>query len=345
MQREITQSARAVQALDLVTELQSLFVAGLEKAGKDLAIHSEFSPVEWFRDQGRHGGGVRFCAGEDDLFNRASVNVSQVHYDDDPAKKLGSATAISTIIHPQNPHAPSIHIHISWTEMRDGNGYWRLMADLNPSLKNESNKQTFIQLLKDASGDTYAEGSAQGERYFNIPALGRHRGVTHFYLEQYKTDNAEADFAFAKDFGTQVINGYVDILRSSLGSSPEVTATNKVDQLSYHTLYLFQVLTLDRGTTSGLMVHNQNDLGIMGSIPARVNKSLLESWANNCDAPQDSLVRDLIAALPDGEISPVTDDAKLKLAQAVREHYKTHPEALTMQARGNVIPPTVDNHK
>ncbi|MEO1856470.1 MAG: coproporphyrinogen III oxidase [Rubritalea sp.] len=345
MQREITQSIRAIQALELVTQLQTQFVAGLEQLGKILGLDTQFDPVEWLRDGGSHGGGVRFCAGEDALFNRASVNISQVHYDDDPTKKLGSATAISTIIHPQNPHAPSIHIHISWTEMRDGNGYWRMMADLNPSLENESNKQTFTQLLKEASGDTYAEGSAQGDRYFNIPALGRHRGVAHFYLEQYKTDSPETDFAFAQSFGEQVIDGYVDILTSSLKQAPVVTTQNKNDQLAYHTLYLFQVLTLDRGTTSGLMVHNQNDLGIMGSIPARVNKALLESWANKCDSPQDSLVRDLVAALPGGEISPITHPVKLNLAQAVKAHYKNHPEALAMQARGNVTPPTVDNHK
>ena len=292
MQREITQSTRAIKALELVTQLQSRFVTGLEKAGQSLELSSEFAPIEWVRDGGKHGGGVRYCAGEDDLFNRASVNVSQVHYDDEPAKKLGSATAISTIIHPQNPHAPSIHIHISWTEMRDGKGYWRMMADLNPSLANQSNKEDFIELLKQASGNTFEEGSAQGDRYFNIPALGRHRGVSHFYLEQYNTDNAETDFAFAQSFGEQVIDGYVEILRRSLENAPKVTTQNKADQLAYHTLYLFQVLTLDRGTTSGLMVHNQNDLGIMGSIPARVNKSLLESWAQKCDSPQNSLVRE-----------------------------------------------------
>jgi coproporphyrinogen III oxidase len=34
------------------------------------------------------------------VFDRASVNVSQVHYADEPTRKLASATALSTIIHP-----------------------------------------------------------------------------------------------------------------------------------------------------------------------------------------------------------------------------------------------------
>lgn len=345
MQREFSQSTPARAALDLVTELQSLFVSKLEQVAEELSIRSGFSPVEWLRDNGTHGGGVRFCAGEDDLFNRASVNVSQIHYDDDSSKNLGSATALSTIIHPQNPHAPSIHMHISWTEMKDGNGYWRVMADLNPSIPNPADTQTFIDCLQQNSGDLYAAAAAQGDRYFNIPALGRHRGVAHFYLEQHKTDNPAEDFNFAKEFGSKVIDGYTEILRNRLQNSPEISLSDRAAQLDYHTLYLFQVLTLDRGTTSGLLVHSQNDLGIMGSIPARVSKPLLESWIVHCAAPQDALVRSLLAALPEGEISPVTDAAKLSLAQAVRTHYQANPEALALQARGNTVPPTVDNHR
>ena len=236
-------------------------------------------------------------------------------------------------------------MHISWTEMKDGNGYWRVMADLNPAIPNEADTQTFIDCLKQSSGALYSEAAAQGDRYFNIPALNRHRGVAHFYLEQYKTAEPATDFAFAKQFGENVIACYANILREALLRNSDVSISDKLAQLEYHTLYLFQVLTLDRGTTSGLMVHSQNDLGIMGSIPAHVSKPLLESWTSNCAAPQDSLVKNLVAALPEGEISPVTDEAKLALAQAVRSHYKAHPEALAMQARGNVIPPTVDNHR
>ena len=34
-----------------------------------------------------------------------------------------------------------------------------------------------------------------------------------------------------------------------------------------------------------------------------------------------------------------------RLAKAVREHYQAHPEALELQARGDVVPPTVANHR
>ena len=42
--------------------------------------------------------------------------------------------------------------------------------------------------------------------------------------------------------------------------------------------------------------------------------------------------------------TPVDEKTKKALAQAVRKHYKKYPEALSMQASGEIIPPTVDNH-
>ena len=38
--------------------------------------------VEWLRDEGQHGGGVRYQKIDTELFNRVTVNVSGVHYED-----------------------------------------------------------------------------------------------------------------------------------------------------------------------------------------------------------------------------------------------------------------------
>ncbi len=337
-------SPDAVSALELLSSLQSRFVNGLEDVAKRHGQPVSFEKTEWLRDEGLHGGGNRFTAPEGSIFNRGSVNVSQIHYDDQPDKKLDSATAISTIIHPVNPHAPSVHIHISWTEMKDGNGYWRIMGDLNPSVVHEEFKDRFTMAMKKAAPAQFEEAAAQGDRYFYIPALERHRGVTHFYLESYHTDNRATDRDLAQQFGEAVIDTYVAILDEALTSYPNFDDEARAEQLAYHTLYLFQVLTLDRGTTSGLLVHDQNDVGIMGSLPSHVDPELLSSWKTITAAPQDQLVQRLVTALPKESPAAVTEDVKRKLAATVREHYGEHPAALALQARGNVIPPTVDNH-
>ena len=343
MTRIKAQSQDAVLADSLVTNLQAYFVKALDTLSLDIGKAKLFEPVEWFREEGKFGGGVRYVATDDTLFNRASVNISQVQYDSDPSKALASATALSTIIHPKNPYAPSIHMHVSWTQMKNGQGYWRMMADLNPSIFNAEDKKTFDETLMQSNPKHYEESSAQGDKYFNIPVLNRHRGVSHFYLENFKTQDKEADLQMAKSLVENVIDAYVKIIKNQIVSHNEISQEAKDEQLAYHTLYLFQVLTLDRGTTSGLLVHSQNDVGILGSIPSHVNKELLLSWKAKMPEGQDELVQALADCLDeDGRVEEVQ---KIKLAQAVRSFYQKNPEALKMQASGNVSVPTVQNHK
>lgn len=345
MKKSLAQSISARAANSLVEELQSYFVEQLNKAVGTNENQSAFQAVEWLRDQGVHGGGVRYVATNEVFFNRASVNVSQIHYDDDASKNLASATAISTIIHPQNPFSPSVHMHISWTEMKNGKGYWRMMADLNPAIEDAAATALFTETLQKVAPDQYELAAKQGGRYFSIPALNRHRGVSHFYLEEYSTNDAQTDFNLAKAFGEAVINCYVEIFAQANKKHTHPTDKDFEIQRAYHTLYLFQVLTLDRGTTSGLLVHDQNDLGIMGSLPASVDKKLLASWVEKMASPQDKLLMAIVDTLSDNTPCIVDEETKLALAKVVRQHYQTNPKALNLQSQGNTIPPTVDNHR
>ena len=344
MERTKAKSPKAAQAYALVEALQGQFVRKLESISHSLGRDQLFEPREWFRDQGKYGGGIRYLATDEQTFNRASVNISQVNYDSNRTKQLGSASAISTIIHPRNPHAPSVHMHISWTELKNGQGYWRMMADLNPSIPNQDFKDRFVTCLQQAAPEQYQEAASQGDRYFYIPALERHRGVTHFYLENYSTGDETADFALAQTLGESVIDCYTNILQQVLQEQVDPTPDDYAQQLAYHSLYLFQVLMLDRGTTSGLLVHSQNDVGILGSLPERVSRSLLTSWQQAIQSPQDQLLTGILSALPADDPCLVDEPTKKALAGCVRHHYQTHPEALSLQARGNVIPPTVQNH-
>ena len=344
VERIYAKSPNAALARSLVEELQHYFLDRLQSVSREQGCDTEFDFVEWLRDEGKHGGGSRYVTAETPVFNRAAINVSGVHYDDNPTKKLSSADALSTIIHPHNPMAPSVHMHFSWTEMRDGKGYYRMMADLNPSIEDPAATERFSQTLREAAPDHYQEAANQGNRYFHIPTLDRHRGVSHFYLEAFSTGNFSADSAMAKRIAHAAIDCYIEILRSALANNPTIKEEDLALQRAYHTAYLFQVLTLDRGTTSGLLVHDQNDLGIMGSIPAYVDRELLASWKSNSLPVQQSLVQGLVDALEDSSPSHVTDPVRRALAQVVRKHYTDPREPLALQASGGIMPPTVANH-
>ena len=314
--RLLATSAKAKFALTHLSQVQLYFVDKL----KNISTGSRFNAVEWLRDNGTHGGGERFEATSNDVFNRASVNISQVQYEDNPEKAFISATALSTIIHPQHPLAPSIHLHVSWTELRNGQQYWRLMADLNPAIADDNDTALFNDMLKQSSGEFFESGIEQGNRYFYIPALSKHRGVSHFYLEGF-TGNEQTPPLFAIDFAKHAIDCYIGILTDKLIGLPPPSDLALQQQVDYHTLYFYQVLTLDKGTTAGLLIHNQNDVGTLGSLPAYINRDLLQSWITDSPTPQQPLVKALVELLPTQKMVHITTEIKTEIAMAIRRHY------------------------
>ncbi len=344
MSMKLATTATACRAFALVTELQAYLVDKLDSLPPNHG-NSRFTPISWLRAGGTHGGGTRYVATDEKLFNRASVNVSQVQYEHDPSKKMASATAISTIVHPRRPDMPSMHMHISWTEMKDGNGYWRIMGDLNPAQPNASDRAQFEKAFSRAvTGELGTHGIAQGSEYFYIPALKRHRGVAHFYLEAHNGGNFDSDFNLARGFGNTVVDVYHQISLEHIKAPKDLTTADWATQLEYHSIYFLQVLTLDRGTTSGLLVHAENDVGILGSLPSHVDKALLKSFVTKLPSLQRPLLTDLVNCLADGERSLVDDAVKAKLAAVVRSFYQSHPEAQDLMARAEKLAPTQQNH-
>ena len=95
----MSKSKEAIEAYKMVRNLQKKFVNKLNNLSLEFGDNKKFEEAMWLRNNGLFGGGSRFEAKDEFLFNTASVNVSQVHYDEDLTKSLQSASAISTIIH------------------------------------------------------------------------------------------------------------------------------------------------------------------------------------------------------------------------------------------------------
>jgi coproporphyrinogen III oxidase len=66
----------------------------------ELFSSSTFEVVEWFRNQGKNGGGTRYQFENSEVFNRATINASYVYFDNPTSSSVSSATAPSAIIHP-----------------------------------------------------------------------------------------------------------------------------------------------------------------------------------------------------------------------------------------------------
>jgi len=328
------QSEEAKEVNLLLSGLQIYFVSKLNALALEFGAGKSFKTVIWECNKGKHGGGKRYEARDRSLFNQAFVNFSEVHYEDVKNKTLEVATVFSATIHPENPHVPSMHISVSWEKMKEEKGGWSLIADLNPAIINESicDKNIFSETLQKATGTFYEEGRVQGDRYFNIPLLGRHRGVSHYYLEGYHTGNLEEDKAWVLKVSESVINSYLGIMTAQLSEQPTFTQEKKEEQLAYHTLYLFHVLTHDRGTVKDLLGHDQNDVGILASLPSYINRDILSSWLEKMPSPQDLLLKQILKVLPSVVPTPVDEKCKRGLANAIRKHYKKYPEALNIEA-------------
>lgn len=314
--RTYATSSKAQFALKHLSQVQETFASKLAH----LDTGSSFQQVEWLRDEGMHGGGKRFEATSNNVFNRASINVSQIHYEQLPEKNFLSATALSTIIHPQHPLAPSMHLHVSWTELKNGQQYWRIMADLNPAIEDKTDTQLFNNQLKELTGHFYEAGKKAGDRYFDIPALGKHRGVSHFYLEGF-TGEVDTSEMFAINFAGRMVDCYTALLSDKISYLPPPSNAQLAQQVAYHTLYFYQVLTLDKGTTAGLLVHDQNDIGTLASLPAYINNELLAQWITITPAPQKKLVSALVASFPDTKTVHITPAVKVSIAQIIRQYY------------------------
>ena len=225
------------------------------------------------RLKGLHGGGIRYqtvAADSPGLFNRASVNVSAVHYEDKPKYPVDSATALSVILHPTSPRAPSMHFHISYMEPRGRPPYWRMIADLNPSIVNHADIAEFEAAVRGVPGLSPAlcgDAEAFGDAYFWIPALERHRGAYHLFIAKLEPEELDPSAALrlAEALATTAIDTYANIVSRATATHPPAAASaeDRARQLDYHTLYLYQVLTLDRGTTHGILAHDQNDVGLV----------------------------------------------------------------------------------
>eukprot|EP00929_Paragymnodinium_shiwhaense_P062393 TRINITY_DN3114_c0_g2_i1.p1 TRINITY_DN3114_c0_g2~~TRINITY_DN3114_c0_g2_i1.p1 ORF type:complete len:432 (-),score=80.33 TRINITY_DN3114_c0_g2_i1:472-1767(-) len=333
-------SVHRTEAVKVLQSVQAHFVQKLESLTADGASSKgEFAPGSWQRGDGKHGGGTRYGIVESQIFNRASVNYSSVHYDDVPGAAIMSATALSVIIHPRNPHAPSMHCHYSYTEPKDEPPYWRMMADLNPSLHCPDNKNQFEKALKEnCPEDLFADGKLFGDRYFFIPELNMYRGTTHLFIG--KLLDTEMDPADSRNLADRLarttIDTYASIVQKALDAHPgdSVTDQERALQLAYHTAYFYQVLFLDVGTTAGIVTHAENDVGTLASLPSFIDVSLLRLWLKErVQAPHDILLARILEVLPQTEgRCHISNETRAMLAEILREYYLEDKRRADFQA-------------
>mmetsp|Transcript_20608 Transcript_20608/g.33950 ORF Transcript_20608/g.33950 Transcript_20608/m.33950 type:complete len:398 (+) Transcript_20608:94-1287(+) len=274
-------------AEELYRATQRAVCKGLEECDGE----AKFRADSWDRPGG--GGGVSCVLTDGKVFEKAGVNVSVVHGSMSPlalrqaspamAQRLDGlqvadklpffATGISSVIHPWNPHAPTMHFNYRYFELCSEDGSPLLWwfgggQDLTPSYLYKEDAVHFHQTLKDACDkhdpQYYPRFKKWADEYFNIAHRQETRGIGGIFFDDLNDREPEKILAFQQSCAEQICNAYVPIInrRKEL---PHTEEEKQWQQLRRGRYVEFN-LVYDRGTQFGLRTSGRTE-SILMSLP------------------------------------------------------------------------------
>jgi len=296
-----------------IVELQEKIVTAFEKLDPNAP---PFVRDRWDRPQGGYGISTVFSTPFSStpattILEKAGVNISVIHGTLPPAavKQMRAdhaslpydpnghtnlpffAAGLSLVIHPRNPHAPTVHANYRYFEVTDPADKSKMLAwwfgggsDLTPSYLYEEDARHFHATLKAACDQhgaaLYPGFKAWCDEYFFIPHRGEARGIgglffddlcdrEHKHLPDAKREDRpwepEEILAFVRAAGDAFIPSYLPILERR-AHVPSTDAQRRW-QLLRRGRYIEFNLVNDRGTKFGLMTPGARIESILMSLP------------------------------------------------------------------------------
>jgi len=252
--------------------LQQRIVDALEK------IDGVFKKDTWLRPEG--GGGISCILEEGKIFERAGVNLSRVQGRALPpsasaqrpqiAGQPYDAMGVSLVLHPRNPHCPTVHMNVRFFSSADtwwfGGG-----MDLTPYYGFEEDARHFHAACKKAlepSGrEYYPKYKKWCDEYFHIRHRGEARGVGGIFFDDLADGDFEFSFSLVRSVGEHFLEAYLPILERRKGLA--FTEKQRDFQAYRRGRYVEFNLVYDRGTLFGLQSGGRTE-SILMSLPPRV---------------------------------------------------------------------------
>jgi len=271
------------RAAETVRAIQDRICAGLEAVESQYGGREVFELDNWVRAGG--GGGRTRVLRDGAVIEKGGVNTSIVFGELSPAfaKQLPGegnqffATGVSLVLHPRNPHAPTVHANFRYIE-QGAKRWFGGGADLTPYYYYPEDKSHFHgvwQSVCEAHPEhaNYDAFSAWCDRYFYLPHRGERRGVGGIFFDRLFIDEAtegheESLLAFLQEGGMRFLDAYEPILRRRL--SMPFTADQRRWQALRRGRYVEFNLLHDRGTVFGLRTGGRTE-SILMSLPPTVH--------------------------------------------------------------------------
>ena len=262
---------------NFVQELQTEICQALA----EIDGRASFREGRWSRPGG--GGGNSATIEDGAVFEKGGVNVSAVHGElpqrlSEALNKDGThfyATGISLVIHPRNPHVPTVHANFRYfalgKDIHDPDDEWfGGGADLTPYYPYLEDAQHFHRVWKEVCDEhstaDYGEFKRQCDDYFYLPHRDEARGVGGIFFDYLRHDPEET-FTFVKDGGRAFLDAYVPIVER------RVDAAYGDRERTYQELrrgrYVEFNLLFDRGTKFGIETRGRTE-SILMSLPPHV---------------------------------------------------------------------------
>ncbi|KAF8268529.1 coproporphyrinogen III oxidase [Lactarius quietus] len=302
-----------------ILRLQDTIIDALEKLDPDAP---KFFRDRWERPKGGYGISCVFSVSysttpSTTILEKAGVNISVIHgmlppaaikqmradhaslpYDPDSQESLPFfAAGISLVVHPRNPHAPTVHANYRYFEITAPSEPSKVLAwwfgggsDLTPSYLYDDDAKHFHNTLKavcDKHGTALHKSFKEWcDEYFFISHRGEARGIGGLFFDDLCNEphkripdasrdsdasvpdrpwDADSIFAFVRAAGDAFLPSYLPILERR--AHMESTDEHRRWQLLRRGRYVEFNLVHDRGTKFGLMTPGARIESILMSLP------------------------------------------------------------------------------
>ncbi|KAF3682128.1 Oxygen-dependent coproporphyrinogen-III oxidase, chloroplastic [Capsicum annuum] len=270
----------------MIREVQDSVCTALEEVDGG----GKFKEDVWSRPGG--GGGISRVLQDGNVFEKAGVNVSVVYGVMPPeayraARPVDNgnvkpgpipffAAGVSSVLHPKNPFAPTVHFNYRYFETdapNDAPGAPRQWwfgggTDLTPAYIFEEDVKHFHSVQKGAcdkfDASFYPRFKKWCDDYFYIKHRGERRGLGGIFFDDLNDYDQEMLLSFSTECANSVIPAYIPIVEKR--KDTPFTDEHKAWQQLRRGRYVEFNLVYDRGTTFGLKTGGRIE-SILVSLP------------------------------------------------------------------------------